>query len=129
MKKTLMGAAAVGVGAPLVALAVSVSQAAPVSAKPAGTGPCSSECLVGKYGQGGAAGNAQGEYSKIPLDSETTIRFIGPSDSGRLDLKGAIEGTSSGHIHSDGTLTGHMTGVESPNPDGSPCSGRCSLGP
>jgi hypothetical protein len=129
MKKTVVGAVAVGVGAPLVALALSVSQAAPASAKPDGTGPCSSACGVGASGQGGVAGNAQGEYFKGPSGiPDTTIRFIGSANSGRLDLRGAVEGSASGHIHNPQLLTGHQTGAVSPNPDGSPCNGRCPVG-
>jgi hypothetical protein len=133
------------VGALSVALGIGAAAVATpwvASAKPDGTGPCSSACAVGSEGQGGTSSGdkpnrpstvtgAQGGYvirpARVP---DTTVRFAGPADSGLLELSGAIEGSIYGHIHDreTGQFTGRLTGVESPNPDGSPCTGQCNIG-
>jgi hypothetical protein len=106
----------------------SATSSAPAGKPDDGTGPCSSACGVGSEGQGGNAGNAQGGYvirpARVP---DTTVRFAGPADSGLLELSGAVEGGIFGHIHNreTGEFTGRLTGVESPNEDGSPCTGHC----
>ena len=90
-----------------------------VLGKPDGVGPCSSSCWVGSGGQGGDRGNAQAEYFIGPIDESSTIRFIGPENSGRIAVSGPDALTEQGHIHGDGSYTGHTSGSVGT------CSGLC----
>ena len=127
MKKIFVGAVTVGVGAPLVALGVSVSQAAQASAKPDGVGPCSSQCGVGGFhlqdpvepvtdgrGYTSSGGNARGFLYRGPdalFGGDFNVFSAGTADSGRLVFSDGLEGTSTGHTHSDGSQSGRTTGA------------------
>jgi hypothetical protein len=140
MKKRLVGAVIVGVGAPLVALGLSVSQAAPATAKPAGTGPCSgaTPCAVGgadtgnefpglPIGRGAISsdGQAQGGLFKgaSPAFPGNNDLATGTDSSGHFVTTGtnAFQGTISGHNFSDGSFAGRRTG----DVRLAPCTGRC----
>jgi hypothetical protein len=140
MNKTLAGAVAVAVGAPLMALGVSVSPAAPASAKPAGTGPCSGEaqCAVGGADTGnefpgepiGHGFTSSGGQARGGLFRGESPAFPGNNDlatgtdvSGHFVTTGTndFQGTISGHNFSDGSFAGRRTG----DVRLAPCTGRC----
>jgi hypothetical protein len=85
-------------------------------------GGCSTSCAVGANGNGGANGSAQGGLLRSPSTRYPgeTVTVSGPDNSGHVAVTN--EGALSGHIHPDGTLTGHESGAL-----GS-CSGHCSPG-
>jgi hypothetical protein len=142
MNKTLAGAVAVGVGAPLMALGLSVSQAAPASAKPDGTGPCSgvTQCAVGGADTGnefpglglpiGRGATSSGGQARGGLFKGPSPAFLGNTDlatgtdfAGHFVTTGtnSFQGTISGHNFSDGSFAGRRTG----DVRLAPCTGRC----
>jgi hypothetical protein len=121
MKKTFLGAVAVCVGAPIVALGV----AAPAAwAAPNTSDPCSGTCAVGGLGNGGtnSDGAAQGGHVNqfgpilpdVIISASGTVLNQGPNAAGHVTFTGtdfngnSISGTASGNfgkgnIHCTGT--------------------------
>jgi hypothetical protein len=53
---------------------------------------------------------------------DSTVRFIGPDNAGRLEVSGATNGSLNGHVNDDATsVTGHVTGVFGQ------CNGHCPI--